>query len=108
MLLKTKSGRVIELPSDEEDAQINAGIAGDSDTIEWTEENFKNATRFDALPESLKTKLRGRGKQKSATKVSTSVRFDADVLEAFKASGKGWQTRMNDALREWLREHPAA
>ncbi|MBK7491117.1 MAG: BrnA antitoxin family protein [Nitrosomonas sp.] len=60
---------------------------------------------FSELPESLKIKLSGRGKQKSPTKVSTTVRFDADVLEAFKATGSGWQTRMNEALKEWLREH---
>jgi hypothetical protein len=28
------------------------------------------------------------------------------ALAAFKATGKGWQTRMNEALREWLKEHP--
>jgi uncharacterized protein (DUF4415 family) len=40
------------------------------------------------LPESLKDKLSGRGKQKAATKISTTVRFDADVIEAFKVNGK--------------------
>ena len=39
------------------------------------------------------------------TKASTTIRFDKDVLEAFKAGGPGWQSRMNAALREWLREH---
>lgn len=34
-----------------------------------------------------------------------TVRYDADVIDAFKATGPGWQTRMNDALREWLRAH---
>jgi uncharacterized protein (DUF4415 family) len=38
-------------------------------------------------------------------KVFTGIRLDADVLEAFRATGKGWQTRMNDALKEWLKEH---
>jgi uncharacterized protein (DUF4415 family) len=32
--------------------------------------------------------------------------LDADVLEAFKASGEGWRSRLNEALREWLRAHP--
>ena len=32
----------------------------------------------------------------------------ADVMAAFKATGAGWQTRMNDALRDWLRTHPLA
>ncbi len=38
-------------------------------------------------------------------KQSTTIRLDADVLAAFKASGKGWQTRINDALKEWLTMH---
>ncbi len=39
--------------------------------------------------------------------INRSVRFDA-VLDAFKTTGSGWQTRMNEALKEWLKEHPAA
>lgn len=38
----------------------------------------------------------------SGSKVSTTIRFDAEVLAAFKATGQGWQTRINDALKEWL------
>ena len=48
-----------------------------------------------------------RGAQKSPLKVPTTIRFDADLLEALKASGKGWQTRVNEAMREWLKTHPA-
>jgi len=33
------------------------------------------------------------------------MRVDEDVLEAFKNEGEGWQTRMNDALRQWRQEH---
>lgn len=40
-----------------------------------------------------------------ATKISTTIRFDADILAAFKAHGDGWQTRMNDALSDWLKSH---
>jgi len=50
---------------------------------------------------------RGRPKSQS-TKAVTTIRLDEDVLAAFKATGRGWQTRMNDALRQWLKEHPAA
>jgi len=38
-------------------------------------------------------------------KVATTVRLDADVLSAFKATGKGWQTRMNAALRDYVQSH---
>lgn len=46
---------------------------------------------------------RRRGPQKAPTKVSTTIRFDADVLAALKTTGRGWQTRVNDAMREWLK-----
>ena len=42
----------------------------------------------------------------SGTKEQLTVRLDSSILTEFKATGKGWQTRMNDALREWLKEHP--
>jgi uncharacterized protein (DUF4415 family) len=41
----------------------------------------------------------------SGTKEQVALRVDRDVLAAFRATGPGWQTRMNDALREWLRTH---
>ena len=42
---------------------------------------------------------RGRGPQKSPTKVLTTLRLDADVLEYFRSTGPGFQTRINEALR---------
>ncbi len=42
----------------------------------------------------------------SGTKEQLTVRLDSAVLATFRATGKGWQTRMNDALRQWLEEHP--
>lgn len=35
-------------------------------------------------------------------KVSTTIRLDAEIMDHFKAGGPGWQTRVNDALRDWL------
>jgi len=61
------------------------------------------------IPEPLVAR-RGRpvGSFKPNPKVSTTIRFDQDVLEALKASGRGWQTRVNDAVREWLELQPKA
>ena len=42
---------------------------------------------------------RGRGPQANPTKVLTSVRLDADILEFFKSKGAGYQSRINAALR---------
>ena len=57
-----------------------------------------------ALREALS---RGRPKAQS-TKQALTVRYDTEVIEAFKATGKGWQTRMNDALKDWLQTHSPA
>ncbi|WP_147492032.1 BrnA antitoxin family protein, partial [Burkholderia pseudomallei] len=37
-----------------------------------------------------------------------TIRLDDDVLDAFKATGRGWQTRVNAALKEWLKTHKPA
>jgi len=76
----------------------------DEENPEWTDETAARAVHLDGLPASLRAKLRGhRGPQKAPLKIQTAVRYDADIIGAFKAGGPGWQTRMNDALREWLR-----
>lgn len=41
----------------------------------------------------------------SGNEEQVAIRFDKDVLEAFRATGRGWETRMNDALKAWLKEH---
>ncbi|MBZ0094830.1 MAG: BrnA antitoxin family protein [Sulfuricella sp.] len=54
-------------------------------------------------------KLLRRGRPKAeVTKTPIKLRLDPDIIEAFKASGRGWQTRMNDALRDWLKSHSTA
>ena len=50
---------------------------------------------------------RGRGPQAAPTKVLTSVRLDADILEFFKAQGSGYQSRINAALRTEVERHLA-
>lgn len=96
MFLKSKSGRLIEVPTPEEAAAINAGIAADPDTYELTDEEFARLKPM-------------RGRPVSATpKVHTGLRLDAEVLAAFKSGGRGWQTRINEALKEWLKNHSAA
>ena len=39
-------------------------------------------------------------------KVSTTIRLSSEIIDHFKADGPGWQTRINEALREWIRSHP--
>ncbi len=80
----------------------------DADNPAWTEAMFEQAIRVDDLPASLRDKLRRspRGPQKAARKISTTIRLSPEVLTAFRAAGDGWQTRIDQALKEWLKMHP--
>lgn len=82
----------------------------DADNPEWTDDMFRQSIRVDSLPESLQAKLKvpPRGPQKAPVKVSTTIRLSPDVMAAFKATGSGWQTRIDNALRDWLKTHPMA
>ncbi|HEX3125826.1 MAG TPA: BrnA antitoxin family protein [Thermoanaerobaculia bacterium] len=46
-----------------------------------------------------------RGVGKKAKKILLSVRYSPEVVQYFKSTGEGWQTRMDDALKEWLASH---
>ncbi len=75
---------------------------------EWTKEDFARAVPFSQLPESLQTKLcslkKPRGPQKSPTKEVVTIRLSRDVVERLRASGPGWQTRVDTALRQWVKK----
>jgi len=107
---KLKSGTII--PQFDETAAINAGIAADTAARELDIEWHKGAKPASEVFEpqiyaALVAMKRPRGRPKAdETKVFTAIRLDADLLETFKATGKGWQTRVNAALRQFITEHP--
>ena len=59
----------------------------------------------EALPESLRATLGLRGPQKSPVKERITIRLSPDVVKRFRATGQGWQTRVDAALQEWLKSH---
>ena len=62
-------------------------------------------------PEEMRTGIalaKKRGRPAGSNKESTTIRFDTDVLNAFRSAGPGWQSRMNAALRDWLKTHTPA
>ncbi len=91
--ITSKSGRVFLLNSEEEEARTCAGIAADPDTYELTDEELAE----------LRPLVRpGRPKAES-TKVPISIRLSPEVLDFFKTDGPGWQTRIDAALRDWIK-----
>jgi uncharacterized protein (DUF4415 family) len=72
----------------------------------WTDEDFARAKRTPmVLPEAIAKLRRARGPTR--TKEAISIRLDMDLVEKLRASGPGWQSRVNDALREWLEKSAA-
>jgi len=80
-----------------------------SDSPELTHEQIAGMRPFAEVFPELTVKLRkARGAQKAPTKVSTTLRLSPDVIDGFRATGAGWQTRIDTALKEWLANHPQA
>lgn len=80
-----------------------ADLRAVSDNPEWTPKDFAKAKRFDEAFPDLASTIRRRGKQKAPTKKAISMRLDADVLEAYKATGVNWQSRINSDLRKVMK-----
>ena len=78
----------------------------DRDNPEWTEEDFAAARPArEVLPKELvaalpKRKPGQRGPQKAPTKIAVALRLDREIVEHFRASGEGWQTRINNVLAQ--------
>ena len=80
------------LPTPDEDAAINAGIAKDPDTYEVSSAEF--------------AQMRRPGRPLgSGSKTQITLRLDTAIVDTFKATGDGWQTRINDALKSWAQSH---
>ncbi|MDQ1061321.1 hypothetical protein B8X02_05235 [Stenotrophomonas rhizophila] len=76
----------------------------DSENPEWSDADFKRAVTLDDLPEPLQKSLRGRPKAME-TKERITIRLSAEVLEAFRGTGAGWQTRIDAVLKDWVIAH---
>ena len=79
------------------------------DSPELTDEELAEFRPMkEARPElyaALQEEIRKRGPVK--TKESISIRLDIDLVEKLRASGPGWQSRVNEALREWVEKSAA-
>jgi len=118
---KLKPGTI--WPTPEEEAMIQAGIDADPDARELDDDWFARARPArEVLPPALYAALtdksrpptitlvsdeEGRARQKRMgrppldnPKRSITLRLSPEVIDAFRASGRGWQTRINEVLRE--------
>jgi len=79
------------------------GLDSISAAVPWADADAAPFT--DAEWEQVKPLVRRGRPLGSGTKAQVTLRLDVEVLEKFKASGDGWQTRINDALKSWVRSH---
>ncbi len=78
-------------------------IEENGDVRELTPEDFaRMRPASEVHPHIVEAYRRTRGPQKASKKVVTTIRLDADVVEYFKAQGRGWQTRINETLRQFI------
>ena len=86
----------VVMPSVLQNRAINAAAKADPDAQPLTPKQLKAMVPLRNL----------RGRPKSANpKQLVSVRYSAEVLEYFKSSGEGWQSRMDGVLREYVTRH---
>ncbi len=91
---KLKPGTI--LPTPEENARIQASIKADPDAYSLSDQEWKNVRPHVRI---------GRPKAE-VTKERITIRLSRDLVTQFRATGEGWQTRMDAALRQYISEHP--
>lgn len=91
---------------------MNAKLGYDSvdDAPATTPDDWKDAfvTRSAEELRQVVAARRTRGPNRHPTKEQVAVRYSPEVLAYFRGTGPGWQTRMDDALREYVSQHKAA
>ncbi len=60
------------------------------------------------LPDALLAKIGIRGRQKAPIKERITIRLSTEVVKPFRDTGDGWQTRVDTALKDWLKSHKPA
>ena len=95
--MSKQSKRVsIEMPTVTEDRAITAAAKADANAQPLTPKQLKEMMPMRAL----------RGRPKSGnTKKLVSVRYSSEVLEYFRSTGEGWQSRMDSVLRQYVSRH---
>ena len=96
---KISKRHAVAMPTVEEDKAITAAARSDPDAQPLKPKQLKEMVPLRTL----------RGRPKSGNKkLLVSVRYSPEVVAYFKSTGEGWQSRMDEALREYVEQHRAA
>jgi uncharacterized protein (DUF4415 family) len=103
VLAQERARRLVEASTEDEEAALTAAAESDPDNPPLTDEQWRRMRpAHEVRPELVARQLRReRGRPKAAvTKQQVTLRLDRDVLEKFRSTGDGWQSRINSALRK--------
>jgi uncharacterized protein (DUF4415 family) len=102
---KARARRLAASLSDAEDAAARAAANADTDNPPL-KPGARLRPAHDVHPHLVVEQLRRRGRPRIASpKRQVTLRLDADVIDGMRATGPGWQVRVNDTLRRWLQRH---
>lgn len=90
---KLKTGTLV--PTTEEDTVITTAAISDADAVPYTDQEW----------EAVKHTIQRGRPTGHINKEKVTIRLSPEVVAAFRASGKGWQTRLDTALKDWLKTH---
>ena len=93
---KLKPGTI--RPTSKEDVAITAAALSDPDAVPFTDEEWSRVRPLARVGRPLA----------AVTKERITIRLSREVVEQFRASGDGWQTRVDAALKDWLKTHSPA
>lgn len=93
---KLKTGTLV--PTTEEDTVITTAAISDADAVPYTDQEW----------EAVKHTIQRGRPTRHINKEKVTIRLSPEVVAAFRASGKGWQTRLDTALKDWLKTHSPA
>ena len=92
---RTNKPRIVEMPTLDEDREINEAAASDPDALPMTAQELAQLKPLSSV--------KGRPRSDNP-KLLISIRYSPEVVAFFKGSGEGWQTRMDDVLKAYVRE----
>ena len=95
MQVKSKSGRMFDIPDEAEAKRIHEAALSDPDAQPMSDEMMKRLRPFRPV---------GRPKAE-VTKERVTIRLSPEVTAFFRAGGKGWQTRLDEVLQEYVKAH---
>jgi uncharacterized protein (DUF4415 family) len=101
---RARARRLDETADAEADAAVLAAAAADPDAKPMADGSLKRMRpAHEVVPELVARTLRRRGRPRSPSpKQQVTLRLDADLIARLRASGAGWQVRVNEVLKRWL------